>query len=123
MLRGLRRRHVVASAAVLASLALCVGCSGLLGFSDYSVAPDDASSQPEIVAADAADGGGGDAETDALTCSVDLTKVCYPCDPTTTDQLLNACPATGCIPFDQTRLAGFLSADGGLPPLPPPDGG
>jgi hypothetical protein len=45
---------------------------------------------------------------------------CFACAPTTTPQFENACTSATCVPFDDaTRLAN-LTADGGLPPLPPP---
>jgi hypothetical protein len=116
MWRGTRKRRVAAWCVAFGLIAVSAGCSGLLGFSDYQILPDDASAPPDVVA-EAGDGG------DSGSCNVNLALQCYPCEPTTTDQLLNACPATGCLPFDQTRLKGFLTADGGLPPLPPPDGG
>ena len=58
-------------------------------------------------------GGGGTA-----LCEVDTTLNCYPCTPTNSDQIANACTSANCVPFDDaTRLAN-LTADGGLPPLP-----
>lgn len=118
MLRKLCKRHVAAFAALGLSLAL-LGCSGLLGFGDYTVAdPGDGSTETSTT--DGSTDGGGDEEA---SCNVDLTLQCYACTPTTTDQFLNGCTDGQCIPFDKSRLSGLLAPDGGLPPLPPPDGG
>jgi hypothetical protein len=118
MVRRLRKRHVVATAAIAVSIALLAGCSGLLGFSDYSVAENTgdsgAEASLETSTADAGDGG------NEASCNVDLTLQCYPCAPTTTDQFLNGCTDGTCIQFDKTRLTGLLGPDGGLPRL---DGG
>lgn len=52
----------------------------------------------------------------------DAGLACYACTPTSTQQIENACTGSVCVPFDDaTRLAN-LTADGGLPPLPPPTG-
>jgi hypothetical protein len=114
MARRLRKRDLVALAAIVGMAAL-FGCSGLLGFGDYSVQPDEAGMQPETSA-----DGGGDEEA---SCNVDLTTTCYPCEPATTDQFLNKCTDGTCVSFDKSRLNGFLAPDGALPALPPPDGG
>jgi hypothetical protein len=118
MLTLLRRRRLAAAAAVVASIALLAGCSGLLGFSDYSVvetSPEASTDAPfEAATVDA-----GDASPEA-SCNVDLTLQCYPCVPETTEQFLNGCTDGTCIKFDKTRLTGLLGPDGGLPPL---DGG
>ena len=95
------------------------GCSGLLGFDDYAVVVRDAAS-PDNPTLDSGADGDGDAEA---SCNVDLSVQCYPCTPVTTVELLNACSNGDCIPFDRSRLTGLLAADGGLPSLPPPDGG
>jgi hypothetical protein len=48
---------------------------------------------------------------------------CYSCPPTTSDEILNACTDAGCKPFANSTRLQHLTADGGLPPLPSPDGG
>jgi hypothetical protein len=48
---------------------------------------------------------------------------CYSCPPTTNDQFLNACSDGGCKPFSNTARLKNLTSDGGVPPLPKPDGG
>lgn len=48
---------------------------------------------------------------------------CYSCPPTTSDEILNACTDAGCKSFDNGKRLQHLTADGGLPPLPKPDGG
>ncbi len=118
MLRRLRKRHAAALAAVGVSLALLAGCSGLLGFGDYTI--ETASEGGPDAFGEGSTDGGGDEEA---SCNVDLTLQCYACTPTTTEQFLNGCTDGQCIPFDKSRLKAFLAPDGGLPPLPPPDGG
>jgi hypothetical protein len=101
---------------------LAAGCSGLLGFSDYTVVEGSGDAGPETsseASNEAATDGGADGQ---VNCNVDLTLQCYPCTPTVTEQFLNGCTDGTCVPFDKTRLAPFLSADGGLPALPV-DGG
>jgi len=107
--------------AVLASIVLLAGCSGLLGFSDYSVVDStlgDSGPSTEASAETSTDGGGDE----EASCNVDLTLQCYACAPATTEQFLNSCSDGQCVPFDKTRLTPFLAADGGLPALPV-DGG
>jgi hypothetical protein len=48
---------------------------------------------------------------------------CYSCPPTTSEQLLNACTDAGCKSFANGKRLQHLTADGGVPPLPKPDGG
>ena len=48
---------------------------------------------------------------------------CYSCPPTTSDEILNACTDAGCKSFENGKRLQHLTADGGLPPLPSPDGG
>jgi hypothetical protein len=115
MVRRLRKRHVAATAAIAVSIALLAGCSGLLGFSDYSVVENAPDSAAEASLETSTPDGGEEA-----SCNVDLTLQCYACTPETTDQLLNACTDGTCIKFDKTRLTGLLGPDGGLPRL---DGG
>jgi serine/threonine-protein kinase len=58
------------------------------------------------------DSGLADAGSDAgakASCAV---------DPKTTEQYLNACGDSECIPFDRTRLDGLMLPDGALPPVP-----
>jgi hypothetical protein len=116
MVRRLRKRHVAATAAIAVSIALLAGCSGLLGFSDYSVveAAPDSSAEASLETSTPPDAGADG------SCNVDLTLQCYACVPATTDQFLNACTDGTCIKFDKTRLDKLLGPDGGLPPL---DGG
>ncbi len=48
---------------------------------------------------------------------------CYACPPTTTEEFLNACTDAGCKSFANAARLQHLTTDGGLPPLPEPDGG
>jgi hypothetical protein len=70
------------------------------------------------------EGGGGDVTPpgDSGTCNVDLTKECYPCQPTSNEQFLNSC-SNGAVCTGFQDLKGLLLPDGGLPPLPPLDAG
>lgn len=99
-----------------------VACNSLLGLTDFDVTPDpvvDGSTPDAFVEGDATSGSCADGQTS----DVDLRVECYPCNPITTEQLLNTCTGAQCIPFDRARVT-LLLADGGLPPLPPdPDGG
>ncbi len=102
----------------LATIALAfLACNGLLGLGDFAVSDVDDASDDRT-----ANGGDGSC-ADGETSDADLAVVCYPCNPLTPAQLLNACTGAQCLPFDRTRLTKLLP-DGGLPPLPPdPDGG
>lgn len=97
----------------LATIALA--CNSILGLGDFAVTPDvpDATDEQPMTAGDGAC-------ADGETSDADLAVVCYPCNPLTTEQLLNACTGAQCLPFDRARLTKLLP-DGGLPPLPPPD--
>ena len=97
-----------------------VACNSLLGLGDFDVTePAEGgkaeTSEPEM-----------DATTgcaDGQTSDVDLKVECYPCNPLTNDEVLNACTGAQCISFDNKRITTLLP-DGKLPPLPPPpDGG
>ena len=104
----------------LATIALAfLACNGLLGLGDFAISDaDDASDDRTTMM-----GGGDGACADGETSDADLAAVCYPCNPLTQPQILNACSGAQCLPFDRTRLTKLLP-DGGLPPLPPdPDGG
>jgi len=119
MLFDLRTIHLATGSALLLGTAAIAGCAGVLGFSDYAL--EDARLDANIeVSTEAAVIDGGDA---ASSCNVDLTVQCYPCPSANTEQFLNACTDGECIPFDKSRLAELLTADGGLPSLPPRDGG
>ena len=99
-------------------LACIAACNGLLGLGDFAVTPD-----PADATLDQSTSGGDGACADGETSDADLAAVCYPCNPLTTEQLLNACTGAQCIPFDRARLTKLLP-DGGLPALPPDlDGG
>jgi hypothetical protein len=113
MMRDVRAKRVVGVVIFGTILALFFGCSAVLGLGDYNVGPTDSG-------LDANPDQTGEPEGGEAGCGVDITKVCYPCDPTTNEQFLNSCPDNNCIPFDSTRLTGLLLPDGGLPPL---DGG
>lgn len=109
---------------LVAIATIVLACNSILGLGDFAVTPDAADA---AAAADAADeqGTSGDGGTcpDSGTSNADLTAVCYPCNPLTNEQLLNACTGAQCIPFDRARLTKLLP-DGRLPPLPPDlDGG
>jgi hypothetical protein len=58
--------------------------------------------------------GGGE----TADCNVDLTLTCFPCTPTNSQQIANACTSATCVPFDDATRLTNLTADGGLPPLP-----
>jgi hypothetical protein len=59
------------------------------------------------------------------TCNgtTDAGLACFACAPTSTPEFENACTAATCVPFDDATRLTKLTADGGLPPLPPFDGG
>lgn len=44
---------------------------------------------------------------------------CFSCAPKTTTDFENACTDASCAPFDDAARLTKLTADGGLPPLPP----
>jgi hypothetical protein len=117
MMRSLRARRVGIVVVIGAGVVAFYGCSAVLGLGDYAVGPLDGGGD---VNASETSGDGGDGGDGAPNCNVDITKVCYPCDPGTNDQFLNSCPDNTCIPFDPSRINGLLLSDGGLPPL---DGG
>src|SRR5579872_1909651 len=126
-----RLRLAVGAAAGLAP----ASCTAILGLGDYAVHPVrdagqdvavdaaeiDARSPVDASPKDVADA--PDISTDVISCDVDLTVQCFPCAPRAPLEFLNGCTAATCVPFDDsTRLANLLP-DGGLPPLPPFDGG
>jgi len=86
-----------------------LACNAILGLGDYSVG---------------GDGGNPIGDESPAACNAALEAgSCYPCTPTTNDQLENACTDSTCIPFDDTtRIPNF---NGTLPniPEPTPDGG
>jgi hypothetical protein len=47
---------------------------------------------------------------------------CYSCTPTKSEQFLNACTSSACVPFDDHARVTKISASGELPPLPTPAG-
>ncbi len=103
---------------LVALATVVLACNSILGLTDFAVTPDpaDATDETTIAPGDGSCAEGG-------TSDADLTMVCYPCEPLTTEQLLNACTGAQCVPFARTRLTNLLP-DGGLPPLPPAaDGG
>lgn len=84
----MRLAPVVASLAALSCVA--IGCHAVLSLGDYEITPS------------------GDGGNDGSACFVG--------NATTSTQIVNACTASGCTPFDNAaRIAGF---DGGNPPLP-----
>ncbi len=104
---------------LVALATIVLACNSILGLGDFAVTPDPADAMDEQVPA-AGDGG---TCPDSGVSNADLTAVCYPCNPLTTEQLLNACTGAQCIPFDRARLTKLLP-DGKLPELPPDlDGG
>ncbi len=108
-------RHMRGAVLTVTAIALfAIGCNLVVGRYDFR---DDGDGGPKAIAD--ADGG---AESDSASCTVDLAETCFPCDPTTNAEFLNACGESPCIPFDRSRLDGLLLPDGGLPQLPP-DGG
>ncbi len=50
----------------------------------------------------------------------DNGQPCNDCPPTTVAEFHNACTAASCAPFDDDKRLTKLTADGGLPDLPPP---
>jgi len=86
---------------LLVVLLSCAACDAVLGLSKFTFDGSVADASDECT------GPGG----------------CYACTPTTNDQFLNSCGGGQCIGFDPARVAPFLTADGGLPPLPPIDSG
>jgi hypothetical protein len=92
-----------------------------LGLSDFEVTPDPVESGAVETSPPDLDATTGCA--DGQTSDVDLKVECYPCNPLTTEQILNACTGAQCIPFDNKRVTS-LTPDGKLPALPPAlDGG
>ena len=85
---------------VLAFLLTCAACDAVLGLGQFTF-----------------DGSIGDAGDECVG-----PNGCWACTPVTNDQFLNACGGQ-CVGFDPARVAPFLTADGGLPPLPPLDDG
>jgi hypothetical protein len=76
-----------------AALGGALACNAILGLGDYAVG----------------DGGttSGDGQTSDCNVSTDGGQ-CYPCTPTTNDQLQNACTTSTCVPFDDTtRIPNF----------------
>ena len=63
------------------------------------------------------DGDAGAAGAVSTSCSDDANH-CYSCKPTTSEQFLNACTASACVPFDDHARITKLTASGDLPPLP-----
>jgi hypothetical protein len=105
---------------LVALATIVLACNSILGLSDFAVTPDVADATDEQTRMPGDDSG---TCADGETSDADLAVVCYPCNPLTTEQLLNACTGAQCIPFDRARLTKLLP-DGGLPSLPPdPDGG
>ena len=119
---------------LLALLPLAVmfalGCNAALGLGDYTIGNDaidaatDQTSGNDAVADNATqDGSTQDAPTGCDAAEPTTATQCFGCTPTTNPEFLNACSASACVPFDDTkRLANW---DGGaLPPVPDPtDGG
>ena len=52
----------------------------------------------------------------APDCEDEADMGCYSCKPKTLTQFLNACPTTGCEPFDNSALSSITA--GKLPDLP-----
>jgi hypothetical protein len=94
-------------------IAFVCACDAVIGLGDYKFGDGGST-----------DSGGGDVVVPAEggTCDVDLTKECYPCQPSTNEQFLNSC-STGAVCTGFQDLKALLLPDGGLPPLPPLDGG
>lgn len=43
---------------------------------------------------------------------------CFACEPTKTEEFLNACTDVACVPYDNSQLDGLLQEDGSVPPVP-----
>jgi len=59
---------------------------------------------------------GGMAGAAGAGCIDAADRGCYSCKPKTLTQFLNACPTTGCEPFDNSKLTSIKA--GKLPDLP-----
>jgi hypothetical protein len=51
-------------------------------------------------------------------CTDSANGNCYTCTPETSEQFLNACTSSGCVPFDDHARLTKLTKSGELPPLP-----
>ena len=93
---------------------VCVLSDGTKGVCDLAGLCD-FSKTPPINPGPDADAG---ADVGVVTCAVDPARGCYPCAPTTSEQLTNACTSATCVPFDDTTRLTKLLPGGSLPPLP-----
>lgn len=99
--------------ATVGAAAALGACDAVIGLSGYSF-------DGSAVGLDASDD--NPSAPDTGNCNVDLTKECYPCAPQTNEQYANKC-SQGAVCTGFQDLTGLLLPDGGLPPLPPLDGG
>ncbi len=65
---------------------------------------------------------GSAGDGDAGASCTDEANDCYVCRPKTSEQFLNACTSSACVPFDDHARVTRMSASGTLPPLPVPTG-
>ena len=98
-------------AIAVGALGGALACNAILGLGDYTV------NDGGVISGDGASG----------DCSADFDAgQCYPCTPTSNDQLQNACSSSQCVPFDDpTRIPNFdpnYASTLTIPPNPP-DGG
>jgi hypothetical protein len=127
------RVGVAGAVLVLAVAGVGTACSNVLGLGEYGVGQPpaaDASGDEGDLRDGAGDVGPSDAASEDTgpsmeagpNCTVDLTKTCFPCTPTSEPQLLNQCTGAKCFPFDEARVT-KRKPDGTLPDLPQTDGG
>ena len=126
------RLRILAAGTVVAfgAVVFAAGCGQLLDASAYHVLSDegDASSLVDGTSAidsshEPIDAPSTDGSSDACAASMQDARTCYPCAPTSPAEILNACTAAQCAPFDNASRIAFTSS-GALPPLPPlPDAG
>ena len=63
---------------------------------------------------------GAAGDGDAGASCTDEAKGCYVCTPKTSQQFLNACTSSACVPFDDHARITRMTESGELPPLPTP---
>ena len=95
-----------ARAGTLAILTASIGCDSLIGLKDFEIRSDlgDAAAAAACIDPTAFGGQG-----------------CFSCEPTSTEQLLNACTTAECTPFDNAaRIPGYAAGDVLGEPTPAP---
>jgi hypothetical protein len=92
----------------------CISPNGSKGVCDQTGSCDFSKAPSDKPGTDA----GADTGADTVSCVVDPVRGCYPCAPTTSEEVVNACTSSTCVPFDDATRLTKLSPGGGLPPLP-----